>query len=65
MSLVARQPGRLRVGDEVRISYGDKSNEELLLLYGTAPPLCNTSSGPFNGLPVLASLFMVMCKRAS
>ncbi|CAL8466595.1 g6131 [Coccomyxa elongata] len=34
ISLVARRRDVPRVGEEVSISYGDKSNEELLLLYG-------------------------------
>ena len=36
ISLVARRRDVPRVGEEVSISYGDKSNEELLLLYGAA-----------------------------
>lgn len=35
ISVVARRRDVPRVGEEVNISYGDKSNEELLLLYGT------------------------------
>ncbi len=34
ISLVARRRDVPRVGEEVSINYGDKSNEELLLLYG-------------------------------
>jgi hypothetical protein len=38
ISLVSERWRRPRPGEEIRISYGDKSNEELLMLYGMHIP---------------------------
>lgn len=46
ISLVARRRNVPRVGEEVSISYGDKSNEELLLLYGAASDCSNSLPTP-------------------
>lgn len=55
IAMVARRGARPRLGQEIKISYGDKSNEELLMLYGEIPAL----------VPRLSFLILAHAKRST